>query len=58
LYDSSVYKLEDQLFELLGGKEQKPKEIPVDIILLVSIVPFLAPFAIRDYKKRVKTGLV
>ena len=35
LYNSSVYKLEDKLFELLGGREQKPKEIPIDIILSI-----------------------
>jgi hypothetical protein len=35
LYNSSVYKLEDKLFELLGGREQKPKEIPIDIILTI-----------------------
>jgi hypothetical protein len=36
LYNSSVYKKEDELFALLGGKEQKPKEVPIDIILRIS----------------------
>jgi hypothetical protein len=41
LYNSSFYKLEDQLFELLGGKAQKPKEIPIDIIFRISSGAFL-----------------
>ena len=36
LYNSSVYKLEDEVFELLGGKERKPKEIPIDLILRIA----------------------
>jgi hypothetical protein len=36
LYNSSIYRLEDQLFELVGGTKRKPKEIPIDIILRVA----------------------
>jgi hypothetical protein len=41
LYNSSIYKLEDQLFQLLGGKEQKPKEIPIDTILQIAFGSFI-----------------
>jgi hypothetical protein len=40
LYNSSIYRTEDQLFELLGGKEQKPKEISIDIIFRVALGSF------------------
>jgi hypothetical protein len=33
LYGGSVYELEDRLYQLLGETVEKPKEIPVDIIL-------------------------
>jgi len=33
IYEKSVYKIEDELYEKLGKKNQKPKELPVDIIL-------------------------
>jgi hypothetical protein len=47
LYNSSTYKLEDQLFELLGAKDQKPKEIPIDSILRISYgIFFMVPFLI------------
>lgn len=46
LYNSSVYKLEDHLFELLGGQGQKPKEIPFDIILRISGGALIITFVI------------
>jgi hypothetical protein len=36
LYNSSVYGIEDKLFESLGGNREKPKEIPIDVILSIS----------------------
>ena len=33
IYENSVYKLEDTLYEKLDKKNQKPREIPVDLIL-------------------------
>jgi len=33
LYASSIYKLEDILFESLGGKKRKPQEVPIDVYL-------------------------
>jgi hypothetical protein len=40
LYNSSVYRKENELFELLGGKKQKPNEGPIDIIFQVIFFAF------------------
>jgi hypothetical protein len=45
LYNSSIYKVEDELFETLGGREQKPKEIPIDIIFhIITNATFICLF--------------
>jgi hypothetical protein len=36
IYEKSVYKIEDDLYEKLGKKNQKPKELPIDKILQLS----------------------
>lgn len=37
LYERSVYKLETELYEKLDAKSRKPKELPVDKILLTIV---------------------
>ncbi|MDQ3836261.1 MAG: hypothetical protein M3270_04920 [Thermoproteota archaeon] len=37
LFPRSVYLLENRLYELLGGMEQKPKEVPVDIYMRIGL---------------------
>ena len=32
IYENSIYKIEDDLYEKLGKKDRKPKEIPIDKI--------------------------
>jgi hypothetical protein len=38
LYNSSLYKKEDRLFDLLGGRKLKPKEVPIDVVFRISVV--------------------
>jgi hypothetical protein len=46
LFDRSVYEVENRLYQLLGGAEQKPKEIPVDIFLRIGFGLFVIAFFI------------
>jgi hypothetical protein len=46
LYPTSVYNLENRLFELLGGMEQKPKEVPVDILMRIGFGLFIVALSV------------
>lgn len=37
VYQKSIYKLEDNLFETLEAKNDKPKEVPIDLLIPVII---------------------
>ncbi len=44
IYENSVYKIEDDLYKKLGTKKKKPIEIPVDIIIQLSLPGISALF--------------
>ncbi|HEY6756609.1 MAG TPA: hypothetical protein VI037_04400 [Nitrososphaera sp.] len=46
LYPTSVYEVEDHLFELLGGREQKPKEVPVDVLMRIGFGLFIVALSV------------
>ena len=37
IYEKSIYKIEDDLYEKLGKKSQKPKEIPIDCFIAMTL---------------------